>query len=342
MLKKICFFFFAILTFSNLNSQTVVGKYAGEFMAIGVGSRAGALGGAYVAIANNVTAGYWNPAGLSKLEYPQIGLMHEEKFGNLVNYSYGAAALPYGSDMTFGISIIRLAIDGIPDTRNAWQDLNGDGILDITNDGLPDYSKISEFSNADYAMYLSFAKKLSEKFSYGANLKVIRRDIAEYSATGFGFDIGALYSPFENLMLGANIQDVTTTLVSWSTGRNELVTPTAKFGTAYSLKFPFGTLIPLVDLDVRFENRKTASQFNLGAVSFDSHLGIEYNYNNLFAARFGYSDVKQFTMGAGVVLPKLTIDYSFARFSLSEDERLPDSHRISLILTLETPKYKRK
>src|SRR5712671_6463697 len=71
-------------------------KYAGEFIAIGVGGRALGLGGAYAALANDVTAGYWNPAGLSRIMYPQITLMHDERFGDLVNYDYGAVAIPMG------------------------------------------------------------------------------------------------------------------------------------------------------------------------------------------------------------------------------------------------------
>jgi hypothetical protein len=69
------------------------------------------------------------------------------------------------------------------------------------------------------------------------------------------------------------------------------------------------------------------------------HAGFEYKYKDLFAVRGGYNDVKQFTVGAGIRLPKLNIDYSFARFNISELDRLPDTHRISLILTLEEPKF---
>lgn len=57
--------------------------------------------------------------------------------------------------------------------------------------------------------------------------------------------------------------------------------------------------------------------------------------------RAGYNEVKQFTIGAGIRLPKLNIDYSFARFNESDIERLPDTHRISLMLTLEEPKFLR-
>ncbi|MEG8946534.1 PorV/PorQ family protein [Rosettibacter firmus] len=339
-MRKIIFILFFLLP-ALIYSQTVIGKYAGEFLSIGVGGRALAMGGSQVAIVNDITSGYWNPAGLAYLDYPQISLMHEEHFGNLVNYNYGAIAIPYENDMSFGLSIIRLSIDGIPDTRNAIYDANGDGILDI-HDDMPDYSKITEFNNSDWAFILSFAKRYNENFFWGANVKIIRREIAEFSATGIGFDIGALYTPVDNLFLGLNFQDVTTTLISWNTGRNELITPTLKLGTAYSLNILGGNFLPALDFDIRFENRKYASNFNIGPVSFDLHTGIEYNYKNILSIRAGYSDLKQITLGAGIKLPKLTIDYSFARVSESEIERLPDTHRISLILRLEEPEFMRE
>lgn len=341
MFKKIFVSTVLLFSLTQLNAQTVIAKYAGEFMAIGVGGRALGMGGAFTAFANDVTSGYYNPAGLAHLNYPQVSLMHAEQFGDLVNYDYGAVAIPFGTDMSFGLSVMRLGVDGIPDTRSALYDANGDGITDIRDDRL-DYGAITEFSNQDWAFYLTFAKRHSEDFYWGANIKVIRRNIAEFTANGIGFDIGALYTPMENLWLGANLQDATTTLVSWSTGRNELVSPTLKLGAAYGLDILWGRLTPAVDFDVRFENRQFASYFNIGPVSFDTHTGFEYNYGNLVFIRAGYNDVKQFTVGAGVKLPKLNLDYSFARFSSSEIERLPDTHRISFILTLEQPKFLRE
>lgn len=327
-------------TFSQINAQTVISKYAGEFMAIGVGGRPLGMGGAYVAVTNDVTSGYYNPAGLARINYPEISLMHDARFGNLENYDYVGIAIPFDNDMSFGLSIMRLAIDGIPDTRNALYDANGDGILNINNDRL-DYSKITEFSDQDWAFYLTFAKRQSDDFCLGANIKIIRRTIAEYSAWGVGFDAGAWYSPMEKLYLGANLQDITTTMVAWSTGRNELISPTAKVGGAYEINFLSGIITPAVDLDIRFENRQFASMFHVGPISFDAHVGFEYNFKNIFAVRAGYNDVKQFTIGAGVKLPKLNIDYSFARFSGSSVETLDDTHRISIMLTLEEPKFLR-
>ena len=345
MIKKIFYLVLAASLFIPItNAQTVIGKYAGEFMAIGVGGRPLGMGGAYVAIANDVTAAYYNPAGLAQINYPEISLMHDERFGSLVNYDYAGVAIPYGKDMSFGVSIMRLGVDGIPNTQGALIDQNTGAV--ITDINLPsarlDYSKITEFSDQDWAFYFTFAKRHSEQLYYGANVKLIYRSIAGYSAYGIGFDVGAWYKLFQNFSLGANLQDVTTTLVAWSTGRNELITPTAKVGVAYHLNFLGGEITPALDFNIKFEDRQFASEFHLGPVSFDMMTGFEYNFKNLFMVRAGYNDVKQFTIGAGIKLPKLNIDYSFARFSQSQLESLPDTHRISLILTLEEPKFFRK
>lgn len=350
MLKNSLFIIAAfLLSITSLQSQdTEFGKYAGEFMAVGVGGRPLGMGGAFVGIADDVTSGYYNPAGLANVNYPQIALMHSEQFGNLVNYDFGAVAIPFQEDMSFGLSVMRLAVDGIPDTRGALEDGRNPGVpvndpsFILSDFARLNYDAISEFTNQDWAFYLTFAKRQWDDFYWGANIKIIRRDIAEFGATGIGFDVGALWMPIENLSVGANVQDVTTTLVAWSTGLNELVSPTLKLGSAYRLTDILGGYImPALDFDVRFENRQFASQFNLGPVSFDMHAGLEWNIENLVFIRGGYSDVKQFTVGAGVKLPKLNIDYSFARFSQSEIDRLPDSHRISLTLTLEEPRFLR-
>ncbi len=344
MIKNLTYIIFVLLLFTTSpQAQTGIAKYAGEFLALGVGGRSLGMGGASTAVVNDVTSGYWNPAGLAFMDYPQISLMHEEHFGNLVNYNYAAIAIPYGKDMSFGISAIRLSVDGIPDTRDALIDRKtGQQITDPRNvNWALDYTKITEFSNTDYALFLTFAKRQSDNFYWGANLKLIRRDLAEFGATGIGFDVGAVYMPMDNLKLGANITDITTTLLAWNTGRNELISPTTKIGVAYQLFILGGKITPAIDFDIRFENRKSSANFNVGPISLDPRLGFEYSYNNLFAIRAGYNDVKQFTIGAGVKLPKLNIDYSFARFSDSEANRLPDTHRISLILTLEQPKFLR-
>ncbi len=348
--KSIKILFILFLLFATTRAQTEIAKYAGEFLSLGVGGRALGMGGASVAVAGDVTAGYWNPAGLARMDYPQISLMHEEHFGNLVNYNYGAVAIPYGPEMSFGVSLIRLGIDGIKDTREAGVDKQTGEPIDFRdpnwqvlhpNWGL-DESKITEFSNTDWALFLSFAKRHSNNFYWGANVKFIRRDIAEFGATGIGFDVGAIYMPYKNFTVGANLMDITTTLLAWDTGRNELISPTAKIGAAYNVEFLGGVFTPAIDFDIRFENRRSSANFNVGPVSFDTHMGMEYSFKNIIALRGGYNDVNQFTIGAGVKLPKLNIDYTYATFNESKYSGLPDTHRISLILTIEEPKFLRK
>ena len=317
-------------------AQTVA-KYAGEFMAIGVGGRALGLGGAHVALVNDATAGYWNPAALARINYPEGIIMHDERFGSLINYDFTGVAIPYGTDESLGLSVLRLGVDGIPDTRNAWIDGNNNGIFDSA-DRL-DYDKISYFNATDWAFYFTYAKRPSPDFTYGVNVKIIRRDLGDQSAMGIGFDVGALYSPVNNLSLGINAQDITTTLVAWSTGRNELVSPTLKIGAAYGIDALSGRFTPVCDIDVRFENRQFASIAHLGPASFDPHVGLEFDYRKTIALRVGYNDVKQFTLGAGLHLRMLDVDYSFAKFAA--DETLGNTHRISLRLVLQDEKFMR-
>lgn len=322
-----------------------VGKYAGEFMAVGVGGRALGLGGAGTALAGDVTAGYWNPAGLARIMYPEFALMHDERFGNLVNYDYGAVAIPYGMNdslaygaSTLALSVFRLGVDGIPDTRNAWPDSNGNGIYDEQNTR-PDLSRISYFNATDWALYLSYAKQSSGNFYYGASIKLIRRNLGDAHGTGFGFDVGALYTPFENLYLGASVQDITTTLVAWNTGTNELISPTLKLGAAFAANFFGGKIVPTADADIRFEGRKFAAMAHVGPVSVDLHGGVEYDFKNVIAVRVGYNEVRNLTLGAGIHLRKLDVDYSFAKFN--GDDQLGNSHRISIRFRLEEDRFKR-
>lgn len=338
-MKKYTFVFAMSLLFgANLFAGTGVGKYAGEFMSIGIGARALGMGGAFTALANDVTAGYWNPAGLSKINYPQLSLMHTEQFGSLINYDYAAVGLPIGKNSSLGLSIIRLGVDGIPDTRNALDDLNGNGIFD-DEDRLA-YNKISYFNAADWAIYFTYSKKSSEYFSYGANLKIIRREMSVGNATGVGFDLGVQYSPVDNLLLGANFQDATTTLVAWNTGTNELISPTLKIGSAYIIEVLGGKFIPVFDVDIRFENRRYASNLNVGPVSFDMHTGMEFDFKRIAAIRVGYSDIGTTNFGAGVHLPKFDIDYTFSTSRITDD-RFNDTHRVSIIFTFESEKFLR-
>ncbi len=323
------FFAITIVTFTvHAGEGFKTAKYAGEFLNLGVGGRALGMGGAHLALARDVSATYWNPAGLVNIDYPQIMLMHAEQFAGAVKYDFGAFAIPFGPYRSLGISLIRLGVDDIPETK--LRDPN----QELSETNRPYVART--FSDAEYALFLTYAVKRSQTFSLGGNIKVLHKGVGSHSAWGLGFDIAALYNPVGNLNIGLNLQDFTSTVLAWDTGRRELIVPALKAGLAYPLAVPGlgGFMSPALDLEMRFEGRDYAAQFASGLVSFDTHLGWEYQ-RELLALRFG-SDVGEFTVGAGLSLPKLQIDYAF----LSHGE-LGETHRISARLSIEEAKYRR-
>jgi len=317
---------------SPTRSQTIA-PYAGEFLSIGAGARSLAMGGAYTALASDASGGYWNPSALTLLSDADIMLMHEERFAGLLNYDLAAAATPYGEKTTLGVTLLRLGVDGIPDSRNALIDQNGNGLLD-PGERL-DYNRITYVNSSDWAFLVSYAHRASPELSYGLSIKLVRRSLAEFTATGIGFDAGILYTPTASLFLGVAVQDITTTLLAWSTGRTELIAPTVRLGGAYSVKVGPVTITPALECAIRFENRGAVSAASIGAVSFDPYAGLEIGYGEAIALRGGVNEIGHAALGAGLQIKRLHVDYAFTGFG--ETSELGTSHRISLRLRLDQP-----
>jgi hypothetical protein len=99
-------------------AQNLMPKYSNEFLNIGVGARAFGMGGAHVALVNDVIASYWNPAGLAlNKNGTEIALMHSEYFAGIAKYDYLGFSTLLQNHQKVGISLIRFGIDDIPDTR---------------------------------------------------------------------------------------------------------------------------------------------------------------------------------------------------------------------------------
>ncbi len=332
------YFLTSALCFAGDSFRTA--KYGGEFLTLGAGGRGLGMGGAFSALANDVTAGYWNPAGLARLEYPQIMLMHSEQFGGVINYNYGSFAMPVGEKRTLGLGLIRLGVDDIIVTKLTNPQLKlGDIYIDengVTRINTP--YNAGSISDAEYALFLSYAVQKNQRWSWGANVKIIHKSVGDNSAWGLGFDLATLLKPVGNLQVGLNLQDITTTVLAWNSGTREIIIPTLKAGLAYPIRFASlkGYMAPALDFDVRFEGRDFASQFSAGPVSVDSHLGWEYQFRDVVALRVG-SDVGHFTAGAGLLLQKFQFDYAF----LSHDD-LGNSHRVSARFSFENPKSRRQ
>ena len=299
------------------------------------------MGNAAIAVANDATTGYWNPAGLSELQYPSIVGMHEARFDNTVQHDFVAIALPLGKEAGVSLSVLHIGISNIKDTRSAFIDRNNDAIFN--GDDYLDYTKVTSFGNYDWGILFSYGQKKDSLFSYGATAKVIIRKLDPLnSATGFGIDLGVRYHITPQLTLAAVGEDITTTLLSYSSGDKELVSPTLKLGAAYrwDIFSDFDhVILPAIDADLRFENRGSISEVHAGPVSADFHFGLEYEFKRLVALRIGYNDVKMLTIGAGVHLPRLNIDYAFQSFN--NQDQLGNTHRVSFTLTLEQERWKR-
>jgi hypothetical protein len=274
--------------------QSQAAKYAGEFLTLGVGARPISLGGAYVAQSGDALSGYYNPAGLAALSGPQAFFMHSETFGALLNHDYLAYARPMGDGdhrAALAISLYRLGGGGI--------------IVTGSRDGR--FYQIKEESHADYAGYFSYGRAFGERFSAGVSAKLIYRDIVDESAFGLGLDIGALASPLRWLDIGLNIQDATTTLLSYSTDRKESIYPTTKIGAKFHGRTGRFAGALFADADLRFEGIDYGAQLSAGPASIDSHFGLEISYLDKIAGRIG-SEYGNLTLGAGLALGRFDID----------------------------------
>src|SRR5450631_2852169 len=143
-------------------------KYSNEFLNIGAGARGMAMAGAQVASVTDGTAGYWNPAALVNVkDNPQLNIMHAEYYAGIGKYDYANLVLPLKDNKrTLGLTLLRFAVDDIPNT-----------VFLVQPDGSVNYDNITTFSSADYAFILSLAQQVdlknNTKFNFGINTKII-------------------------------------------------------------------------------------------------------------------------------------------------------------------------
>ncbi|PIE51385.1 hypothetical protein CSA37_11695 [Candidatus Fermentibacteria bacterium] len=352
--------FLLVLTVFSVNASA--DKYAGEFLYVGAGARALGMGSAFASVANDITAAYWNPAGLVSTRERTAAFMHSERFGGLISYDYLAYSQEYAGDV-FSASIFRTDAGDIANTNDLqWYDTGSDGVFGEDGSGEPgdsgnddwdsetnpsgtegngkwdpgeeliyDEGRITWESASDNALYLSWGRAVNENLSIGASSKIIYRKLMDYSAWGVGIDAAVKWSPVSSFSLGLNLQDVFGTWMFWNSGVSESVSPTAKMGASFEWPLSrFSTVVTFAaDCDFRFEGREYSAQYSISdtGVSFDTHTGIELLISNTVGLRLG-SNEGNMTAGAGLKLGiaghPVTLDYAW----LSHDQ-LDNTHRIS-------------
>ena len=300
----------AIAICSCLNGFGQAPKYSNEFLNVGVGARALGMSNSYITSVNDVTAGYWNPAGLLGIgNQHQIALMHSEYFAGIAKYDYAAYATRLDSASVLGISLIRFGVDDIPNTTEL---INANGNID--------YNRITTFSATDFAFLVSYAKTLKiPGLRLGANAKIIRRKIGKFAgAWGFGLDAGAQYD-YKKWKFAAMARDVTTTFNAWSfnlseetkavfvaTGNEipensvEVTLPKLLVGGARKFDFsPKISLLTELNIDATFDGKRNVL-IKSNAISMEPHLGIEASYMNLVFLRGGVGNFQSYTDAIGV------------------------------------------
>ena len=311
---------------------TKVGTSAAKFLSIPVGARALGMGGAFVAVASDASALYWNPAGIAQGYQTEAMFSHSEWLAD-INFNFGAITIPMGDFGTVGLQFTSLSMEEMERTT-----------ID-SPDGTGEY-----FSVGSVSAGVSYARFLTEWFAIGANFKYISERIWNSSASGWAIDVGTLFTtPFSGLKFGAGISNFGTKMqmsgddlltqkdISPISGNNanvnaQLTTDqfdlplTLRIGFAYEALSSEDQLLLLV-VDA------TSPSDNSESVNF----GAEYTvFQRIFSLRGGYKALgvkdseEQFTVGGGLnyaVASDLRIKFDYAYESF---DKLDDIHKFTL------------
>ena len=309
------------------------GTTAAQFLKIQVGARAIGMGGSYVALANDVSSIYWNPAGLTKVgPHGAISFAYSDWLAD-TKLNFAAAVINAGKAGAFGLSFTSLSM-----TDMKVRD-------EIYPEGTGEY-----FSAGDIAMGISFAYQITDRFSIGCTGKYIRQQIWHMTASTIAIDLGLLFrTDFDWLVLGMSISNFgpklqykgKDTFINYDFDPNEWGDSENIFADLKTdewdlpLLFRFGVAMDLLNtemnqlmatIEARHPNDNTES------VS----MGIEYGFQRRFFLRSGYQALfeeeseKGLTFGGGVVYylsstTPLCFDYAYADWG-----RLTNVHRFSL------------
>jgi hypothetical protein len=296
-------------------------KYSNEFLNIGVGARALGMSLSQVASVNDVTSGYWNPAGLTGMRGDlQVAAMHSEYFAGIAKYDYAAVGKAIDSVSAASISFIRFGVDDIPNTTEL-----------IDAGGNIDYDRITTFSAADYAFIFSYGRKgfpganrtpstsniivdpgrRANEFRWGVNAKVIYRHVGDFAkAWGFGIDAGAQYD-MQHWHFGAMAKDITSTFNAWSyslsdrtkevfaqTGNDipqnglEVTLPRLVLGAGRDFQVKKVSILAEVNATLTTDGRRNVL-ISANPVSVDPSLGIEVGYSKVIFVRLGVGNIQR-------------------------------------------------
>ena len=248
----------------------------------GIGARALAMGGAFVAVANDATAMLWNPAGLAQLDDTRLSGMSTDLFGLGITHQFIGAVTTF-ANLGIGLGWERASIDG--------QIIDEGGELG------------GAFTWVEQAIVGSLATNVLDVAMAGANVKYYLADNGlGDAASGFGFDLGLLVSLGDMFVIGVNAMDLAGSSIEWDGGTTDVISGLYKAGLA--MKLADDRLILATDVD--FDGT------DLG----NTHVGVEFKVIDELALRGGvvltnnFQDY-YFTVGAGINVAGLYVDAAY-------------------------------
>ncbi|MBS3788827.1 hypothetical protein KGY79_11590 [Candidatus Bipolaricaulota bacterium] len=323
---------FAGSTFLSLNALAEDNSIgSGAILRSGFGARALGMGGAYVAIANDYSAPYWNPAGITRANSIYLGGMRYDKYGLGLNLNYlsgglslsnrdskGSPFLPtLNTPLIKGISFSGTYLGFSTDVRTLGP---GGSEIPIT------YGERSFLATGGISFPLVGSIAVTGKnYSYSAPDAGV--DGQDASASGLGFDLGYLVEPMEGLTVGLAGFDLTGTKVNWKntpTEPTDIVPARYSAGTAYRVKFNSSVIPDLL------EGSLTGSgQYSFGAgIANKIRMGLEYS-SRYFSIRAGAIKPEgtdpYFTAGGGLQVQFLTADLAWIQNNTIEGENTTDT-----------------
>ena len=267
-----------ILLLFYCSAFAAAGDYGTEsvFMT-GAGSRPDGMGGAFTAVADDLSAIHYNPAGLVNIKKQEISLLYYPMYES-ASYSSAAYGQPLLNFGTIGAAFFRFSLDNI--------------------EGYDQNDKpTSAFGSEQNKLTLSYGRSIIEGLSAGANISIYYSKMARFNYAGFGADLGLLYTPFPFLSAGLMASNVITPAFS-------MQSVTETIPRTYTL----GLLAKHKIADFEF---KAAYDASVGEKEgYKGRAGLEIKWSGIASARAGYTD-GEFTFGAGLKLYDTQFDYAY-------------------------------
>ena len=196
-IKKTCLILFIPFCLMGQSKDvSKVGTTAAVFLEIPAGASAVGMGGAFVSLANDASALYWNVGGISTIEKYDLNITNMTWIGD-TKYNFAGLVLPLGEFGTLGLSFTSLSMDDM--AVRTVEKPEGTGEF---------------FSAGDISFGVSYARNLTDRFSIGFTLKYIQEKIWHMTAQGFGIDAGTLFKTdiLGGLTIGASISNFGTSM----------------------------------------------------------------------------------------------------------------------------------